>query len=134
MFKYHKTLLVAAGISGYSLHVGITKIELKRVSLESEVLKYYQAKKQQISSEALLSATEASAEVATQLIIILCIAYTLTFTLKLAAPLLLLCVFSFKFFQRKVGDLVCPLQLIDSVYTIQIGNWESHIFLYTCLE
>ena len=37
MFKYHKTLLVAAGISGYSLHVGITEIELKRVSLESEV-------------------------------------------------------------------------------------------------
>ena len=37
MFKHHKTLQVAAGISGYSLHIGITEIELKRVSLESEV-------------------------------------------------------------------------------------------------
>ena len=49
MFKHHKTLQVAAGISGYSLHVGVTEIELKRVSLESKApgksLKYYQAKK-----------------------------------------------------------------------------------------
>ena len=37
MFKHYKTLQVAAGISGYSLHVDVTEIELKRVSLESEV-------------------------------------------------------------------------------------------------
>ena len=37
MFKYYKTPLVAAGISGYSLHVGISETDLKRVALESEV-------------------------------------------------------------------------------------------------
>ena len=37
MFEHHKTLQVVAVISGYSLHVGVTEIELKRISLESEV-------------------------------------------------------------------------------------------------
>ena len=135
MFKHHKTLQVAAGISGYSLHVGVTEIELKRVSLESKV----SWQKSQVLP---------SKEVVDKLWSFVKCYRSFGRSSYLVNYNILYSIYSY--FHSQVGCLSPPpvwffLQIFltksgrfglppTTDQQCQIRNWESCIFLYTCSE